>query len=528
MQERDPQALERTGVELLIRADRARCVVLPVRWIDARCHDEGLLARGDAIPQPRPHLRERLRRANLGADLLPPRGQLVEDRQVEVPVEGLGQRPGDRRRGREQEMRIEALLAQGRPLPHAEPMLLVDHGETQPLERDALDDEGVCPDDHIELARREPREDVAAIGGPDAGREQSHRRAAACVEHRERAEVLLGEQLRRGHQRDLGTGCDRDPRGERGHHGLARTDVALEESRHGDRACEVGPDLRDRGPLARGERERQRADPAADLVFGGGERGRPRVPLPTRPPLGQAELEREQLVEREPAAPFDEPRLRRWEVDLLQRLRKGQELAPIADGRWERVRDLRYHRRPLGAALHRGVEPAPQVSLLQSFGEPVHRDHPSGVHPLGVGRFDVRARELDRGPVERRLAGEPDQLPLAEALFDELPAEPRRAHPRGGMIRGIDQLDLGQQLAARGAPLADPADDRLGGLLLPHPELLERLDLGEVEMAGRKVPEEIADGADAEPLEEPDRLVPDARQRPDLQVEAGRATPRRR
>ena len=96
------------------------------------------------------------------------------------------------------------------------------------------------------------------------------------------------------------------------------------------------------------------------------------------------------------------------------------------------------------------------------------------------------------------------------------------------MIRGIDQLDLGQELAARGAPLADPADDRLGGLLLPHPELLERLDLGEVEMAGRKVPEEIADGADAEPLEEPDRLVPDARQRPDLQVEAGRATPRRR
>ena len=74
--ERDPQALEGAGSELLVRADGARRVVT-VRRIDAGRDDERLLSAGHAIAQPWPDPRERLRCSHLGPDLLPPFGFTV-------------------------------------------------------------------------------------------------------------------------------------------------------------------------------------------------------------------------------------------------------------------------------------------------------------------------------------------------------------------------------------------------------------------------------------------------------------------
>src|SRR6266550_2256056 len=123
-----------------------------------------VVATSTSSAPPRPDLRERFGLTDLGADLLPSGGQLVQHGQVEIPVDRLGQRPRDRRGGREQEMRIDALLAQRRPLPHAEAVLLVDHRESELLERDAFDDEGVRADDDVERAGLEPREDVPPVG----------------------------------------------------------------------------------------------------------------------------------------------------------------------------------------------------------------------------------------------------------------------------------------------------------------------------------------------------------------------------
>ena len=96
------------------------------------------------------------------------------------------------------------------------------------------------------------------------------------------------------------------------------------------------------------------------------------------------------------------------------------------------------------------------------------------------------------------------------------------------MVSRVDELDLGEHLSARGAPLADPADDRLGRLLSSDAQLLQRLELAEVEVARGEMPEEVADRADPKPLEELHGLAADAGQGLDLQVEAARAIPPRR
>src|SRR5256885_605544 len=129
--------------------------------------------------------------------------------------------------------RVRALPRDRRALPPPEAMLLVDDRQAEPLERDGLLDERVRADDHLELARRERVDDRASSraghargeeGGP-GGRRAARRFAPggpcsrgpprAFEELRERAVVLLREQLRGRHERGLGARSDGDARGER-------------------------------------------------------------------------------------------------------------------------------------------------------------------------------------------------------------------------------------------------------------------------------------------------------------------------
>src|SRR5207245_9941392 len=97
------------------------------------------------------------------------------------------------------------------------------------------------------------------------------------------------------------------PGREGGDHRLPRADVARAGPRHRDRPSEVGADLGERPWLPGGEGERQPGDPRPDVGVRRGEPWGLRVLLPARATLGEPELEREQLVEREAPATFDEP-----------------------------------------------------------------------------------------------------------------------------------------------------------------------------------------------------------------------------
>ena len=403
-------------------------------------------------------------------------------------------------------MRVQALLPERRALPHPEAMLLVDDRQAEPLERDGLLDERVRADDHLELARGERVDDRASSraghargeeGGPGgcrAGRRFA--RGGPCSrgppttfeELRERAVVLLREELRGRHERGLGARGDGDARGERRDDRLAGPHVALEEARHGDALREVGADLGERAALRARERERQRRDPAFCRGVVGAQRQRLGVPAPALAALAERQLEHEKLVEREPSPCREEVGPRRREVHLAEGVLDREQTPPLADLVGQRLGHLAHDGGPLRAAEHGGVEPAPEVSLLQAIRERVDGDDPSGMHRLRRGALDLRVRELEGAPEPLHLPREAHELALGVALLDELAAEPRRTDARRRAIRGIEELDLGHELPARGAALADVPEDRLDRLVVFGANAPDRREGGVVEIRPGQVP----------------------------------------
>ena len=59
-------------------------------------------------------------------NLLAPRGELVDNRYIQISIKRQGQRSWDRGCGHHQHMRMVALLAQGVALLHAKAMLFID------------------------------------------------------------------------------------------------------------------------------------------------------------------------------------------------------------------------------------------------------------------------------------------------------------------------------------------------------------------------------------------------------------------
>ena len=268
----------------------------------------------------------------------PALGRRPQVRHVEVRVEDLAERPRDRRRGHQQDVRracAAGLRLELAALLDAEPVLLVDDDDAERGERDPLLDQRVRPDDDRRHARtRRARASgglAAAVSEPVSS---STGIAASSRSDVERPVVLPGEEVRRREERALEPG----PRRRRERVGrdrrLARADVALEQPEHRRRAGEVGADVA-RSPSSwsavsatsrssfRAERARRgrRAASASSGVVDGDRPGRVAPALP--PPADHAELEREQLVEREPPQRGVAALERRRVVGLLERRRRS-------------------------------------------------------------------------------------------------------------------------------------------------------------------------------------------------------------
>ena len=210
----------------------------------------------------------------------------------EVAVDGQRERARDRRRGHVERVR-DPPLRQRLALLDAEAVLLVDHGDGEVAQVDALLDERMRADE-------DARAGVALALRHRAG-QQPDADADLPAELLDRQEVLLGQRLGRRHQRAAVAAfygaqqrVERDDR-------LPRADVALEEPLHRRGPAEVGVDLGDRAFLVGRELERQRLPVALDQVTGRVERRRDHVLL-AAVTAQQAELECEQLVEGQPAA----------------------------------------------------------------------------------------------------------------------------------------------------------------------------------------------------------------------------------
>ena len=148
----------------------------------------------------------------MGLDRPPAGGEVAQHGDVEVAVGRQRERARDRRRGHVQHVRGEAvrrLAVERAALVDAEAVLLVDDRDREPVEGDAALDQRVGADQQLQLARRELAQQVrAARRGRRAGQQRGLDQLARH-QRLERGEVLLGERLRRRHQRRLGAVLDR-------------------------------------------------------------------------------------------------------------------------------------------------------------------------------------------------------------------------------------------------------------------------------------------------------------------------------
>ena len=118
-------------------------------------------------------------------------------------------------------------------------------------------DHGMRAHHQPRLTRGHLRQHLAALLALAAAGEPRGRDAQRLQPLHQLAKVLLGQDLGGRHQRALPALVHRDGGGERGHHRLARADVALQQAVHRDLALQVERDLFDHAALRGGQTEGQ-------------------------------------------------------------------------------------------------------------------------------------------------------------------------------------------------------------------------------------------------------------------------------
>ena len=346
------------------------------------------------------------------------RGRLGDLRDREVAVDGQRERARDRRRGHVEDVR-SAAGRERRALLDAEAVLLVDHGDREVAQLETLLDQRVRPDHDVGAERRLP------LALSRRAREQRAADAELEAEVGDREEVLLGERLGRRHQRALAPALDRAQERVERDDRLARADVSLQEPLHRDGSREVAVDLADRLLLVRRERERQHRAVAVDEVSRLAER-RSERPLPLGRAPRDAELEDEQLLEREP-------------------LPAGLRLAEVARAVHRRER-VALQRQPLSLA-QLGGERIGDVRRERErcVDDPPHR-HGGDLLRRGIDRSEVRrgARPVPDvvgarlEAVAAELAAQPDLRARLEPVDEPRLVEPRDADHGRAVVDASD------------------------------------------------------------------------------------------
>ena len=430
---------------------------------------------------------------------------------VEVGVEDLAERARDRRRGHQQDVRCAiaaGLRLEQAALLHAEPVLLVDHDDAERRERHPLLDERVRPDDDRRLAGRDELERLAGRGRGHRARQQLDGDRRVLEQRRERPVVLAGEEVGRGEQRSLHPGPRRSRQRVRRDRRLARAHVALEQSEHRRRAGEVAADVLDRPVLVDGQHDlafelppdrpfQRLAQLRVGRIVDGDRPGR--VPPALSSPGDHAQLERQQLVERQPperrVATLERDRV----VGLFQRVADRGQLLAAQDiaGQVFRVR--------LAGPVEQVADRDPQPVRGEPRAQAVDRHDPPDVEQLVV-----LALGLEVGVVERQLPAEPLQLAADDDLvvdvqpsLDEAPPEPRRLDRPGLVLEDGDRpLDAAPERRLD-ADVDDPHPRGDDGPLLDPDELAELAHLAKVVVAPRQVEQQVANREEPEPPARP-------------------------
>ncbi len=223
-------------------------------------------------------------------------------------------------------------------------------------------DQGVRADDQAQLAGGEALEGFLAPGGRRGPGQQRERGRLFGQQLAQGHRVLLGQRLGRRHQHRLEAGFQRPQHRVEGDDGLARADLAHQQPLHRLAGVEIGVDLVEGLQLVPGRLERQRLDPAPDLLARLAEpRRRPRRPVR---PLArrQDRLVEEELLEAQPLARLLDVLLGLGEVDRLDRVGDSRQPPPHPQLRRQRLEHV------AATDATRLLHPLPQPLCFQLLG----------------------------------------------------------------------------------------------------------------------------------------------------------------
>ena len=310
---------------------------------------------------------------------------------------------GDGGGGHDQHVgRPPGLGGQGRALGHPEAVLLVGDGQGQVGKHHPLAQQGVGADHQIHLPRRQGG--VELLPGLPLHRagEQAHPHPCPPQQRGQGAEVLLGQQLRGGHQGALAAVFRRQPRPVGRHHGLARAHIALHQPVHGRAGGGVGRHLLHGPPLGGREGEGQQGQKLLRRRDGKAHSLRP---LPPGAQQGHAAGQAEQLLEDQPPPGQLQGLLVPREMDVpAGKLGGGQGVLPPQSG-GKRLLHLP------GALLHAAEGQPRQQIVGDPPGQGVDGQNTAGeagpVRPLAhrVGHLTPPRRALHPAVDDIRLAG---------------------------------------------------------------------------------------------------------------------------
>ena len=243
-------------------------------------------------------------------------GLLVDARHVQVAEQGQLQGPGNGGGGQGDQVHGLPLGHQPSALRHAEPVLLVDHGQCQPMEADLVLEEGMGAHHQARRPIGHGGELFLPLGALVAPCEKNRLNARPFKGFSHAFKVLTGENLRGRHQGRLVARGGQLRHGQHGDHGLARAHIPLDEPGHPLPAGQIAADLRQGASLRTGETERQGRFHRPCEVGGGDRRGR--LGSAPRLALGHGQVMGQKLVERQALAG------RGGQADILRRLRMVQ------------------------------------------------------------------------------------------------------------------------------------------------------------------------------------------------------------
>ena len=401
-----------------------------------RADPVGLGSAVDRRLEPFRHLADAGQRQDGGGDRGTARRLFVQARYLKLAVLGQlqGARDGGGRHGQQMDATGAGIALGLQPLAliDAEPVLFVDHGQRQPVEADGILEQGMGADGDPGLARGQGGETCAALGrGVAAGQED--RRDAGGLQHGGQSlPVLTGEDLRGRHQGGLEAGGGRVGEGEGGDRGLARADVALQQSAHLFARGQVTADLGDGLLLGSGQFETEGGQqPGGGLAGGdagaGGDLARPAT-------AGERELVGQKLVIGQPLP----GRGVGFELGLagrgVQGLERGAPAGPAGPGQPCGVLPLRQ----VGGVGEGGLDQFADHARRQAGGRGIDRLDRRDLAGLFRGE-DVRVDDLDLGVEAFDLAGDQPLLAPGQQAVDVLgrAAEPYHVD-KAGVVGGPD------------------------------------------------------------------------------------------